>query len=391
MQTFDKYPFLFSDAPYWKWRRHLSFWVFWWLFQAFLYSFIAVNNPYEYPKRLASSSIESLLYLSAHIFLAYFIIYFIIPRYLLRQRYLLTIAWVVFAFLVAALLSGALSLTLIAEVRSYFLLEQAAYYKRPLGMALFLGWMAGLRGAITIGGIAGAIKLMKYWYVKEKTNQRLIAENAQNQLELLKAQVHPHFLFNTLNNIYSHAQQTAPTAANMILELSDMLRYMLYETGHSSVPLSKEITLLKNYIGLEGQRYGNNLDLQFRTEVPSGYWEIAPLLLLPLLENAFKHGASQAIEHPWISFDLRVDDKGRCTIKVLNGQPLPEKRRTSAGGGLGLANFQKRLDILYPGHNLQIINEDDIFAVNLELTLQPTVKTTQYTMETHKTPAYARS
>jgi sensor histidine kinase YesM len=114
-------------------------------------------------------------------------------------------------------------------------------------------------------------------------------------------------------------------------------------------------------------------------------------LLLPLLENAFKHGASQAIEHPWISFDLRVDDKGRCTIKVLNGQPLPEKRRPSAGGGLGLANFQKRLDILYPGHNLQIINEDDIFAVNLELTLQPIVQNTHYTMETPKTPAYAGS
>jgi LytS/YehU family sensor histidine kinase len=275
-------------------------------------------------------------------------------------------------------------------VRDYFLLEQAAYYKRPWGMALFLGWMAGLRGAITIGGIAGTIKLMKYWYVKEKTNQRLIAENAQNQLELLKAQVHPHFLFNTLNNIYSQAQQTAPLAANMILELSDMLRYMLYETGHPSVPLSKEITLLQNYIGLEGQRYGNNLDLQFHTEVPSGYLEIAPLLLLPLLENAFKHGASQAIEHPWISFDLKADDKGRCTIKVLNGQPLPDKRRQSAGG-IGLANLQKRLQILYPGHNLQIINEDDIFAVNLELTLQPTKQTAPDKMETHKLPAYAGS
>src|SRR4029079_6241522 len=120
-----------------------------------------------------------------------------------------------------------------------------------------LSLLAGLRGAITVGGMAAAIKLMKYWHIKEQRNLQLQKENVESQLQLLKAQVHPHFLFNTLNNIYSYTQNTSPVASKMVSGLSDLLRFMLYECNQRVVPLAKELKTIKDYISLEQIRYGN--------------------------------------------------------------------------------------------------------------------------------------
>ncbi|MBS1567729.1 MAG: histidine kinase, partial [Bacteroidetes bacterium] len=119
--------------------------------------------------------------------------------------------------------------------------------------------MAGLRGGLTIAGFAATIKLMKYWYTKERKNLQLQKENAESQLQLLKAQVHPHFFFNTLNNIYSYTQNTSAVASKLVMGLSDMLRYMLYECNQPLVSLDKELKLLKDYSVLEQIRYDNRL------------------------------------------------------------------------------------------------------------------------------------
>ena len=118
-------------------------------------------------------------------------------------------------------------------------------------------------------------------------------ENTAAQLQLLKAQVHPHFLFNTLNNIYSYTQTTAPVAAKMITSLSDLLRFILYESDQTVVSLEKELKLVKDYIELEEIRYGNKLDLQIDLPDLTNDLYIAPLLLLPLIENCFKHEIDQ--------------------------------------------------------------------------------------------------
>src|SRR5690606_11873155 len=113
------------------------------------------------------------------------------------------------------------------------------------------------------------------------------------QLQLLRAQVHPLFLFNTLNNIYSYTQSNSPVASKMISRLSDLLRYVLYEASQSEVPLQKELRMLKDYIDLERVRYDDRLDLDIQISEEIGDYKIAPLLLLPLVENCFKHGTSQ--------------------------------------------------------------------------------------------------
>ncbi|NCU02885.1 MAG: two-component system sensor protein [Chitinophagaceae bacterium] len=227
--------------------------------------------------------------------------------------------------------------------------------------------MAGLRGAITIGGISAAIKLMKHWYVKEQRNLILQKENMEAQLKVLKAQIHPHFLFNTLNNIYSHTRNSSPAASKMLMELSDILRYILYEGDLKQVALAKELKLLRDYIELEQLRYGNKLEVTVNYPSNSEQYSIAPLLLLPFVENCFKHGASHILEHPWVSLHLHISNDV-LYMKLLNGKTEEMPAHTP---GIGLQNVNERLRLLYPEqYDLQVINEPDVFIVNLKLTLQ---------------------
>jgi LytS/YehU family sensor histidine kinase len=295
--------------------------------------------------------------------------YFVIPRYLLKQKYWLTAFWVIILCLVTAFIAAGLSLTVIRYVRYSIMGDVFASYEHYTSTTVFLSLMAGLRGGISIAGIAAAIKLMKYWYVKEQRNLQLQKENIAAQLQLLKAQVHPHFLFNTLNNIYSHTQKVAPTASALVMGLSDLLRYILHEGSKQSVPLSKELKMVEDYILLEQIRYGNRLEIN--KELPSETDEltIAPLLLLPFIENCFKHGTSNMLEQAWIR--LAIDLDGNNLKMTLLNAKVPVKDDYKPISGIGISNVRKRLGLLYPGkHDLAIREEEDVFIVKLTVELE---------------------
>ncbi|OUJ68953.1 hypothetical protein BXP70_27280 [Hymenobacter crusticola] len=222
--------------------------------------------------------------------------------------------------------------------------------------------MGGLRGSITIGGLAAALKLMKYYYVQQQ-------QAARAELTALKAQLHPHFLFNTLNNIYAHAQPTAPVAAELVLGLAGLLRYMLYSAQAPLVELAEEVGMLRAYLELEQTRYGNQLEMVVHTPADCQQLRIAPLLLLPFVENCFKHGTSTVLEHPWLSLDLRLVGT-TLQLKVVNG--TAGGHPVGASGGLGLATVRRRLALLYPGrHQLVTRAEEELYLVTLTLALDP--------------------
>ncbi len=375
----ERYPFIFSDERKYRIRRHLAFWITWWLFQGFLYSFLLINEAYFW-QRLPTALLDSLIFLTAHMFLSYSLMYFVIPRYVLKEKYRVAFAWVAALFLITAGISTFLSLVIIAPVHKFFGVPE---YRHAGGVvattiSIHYSFMAGLRGGLTIGGLAAAIKLMKSLYLKEQRNLQLKKENVESQLQLLKAQVHPHFLFNTLNNIYSFTQNTSPQASKLVTGLSDLLRFILYECNQPLVPLSKELKMIRDYIELEKVRYGNELELHVDMPAETNDLYISPLLLLPLIENCFKHGTSQILEQPWISLQINLNGQ-QMQMKLLNGkstQPIISKN----GSGIGIHNVEKRLALLYPGkHELTITNEEDVFIVNLKIELeqvnQPVLKT----------------
>lgn len=366
----EKYPFIFSDEPKYRIRRHLAFWVFWGVFQGFLYSFLAMYSFTGYLKRFPQAMLDSFIFLFAHMFLAYSLIYIVIPRFLLKQKYWHTAAWTIIFFFLTACISTLLSIFVIDPLRAFSLGEvyTKGVYRQSV-VNIHLSLLAGLRGGLTIGGIAAAIKLMKYWYVKEQRNLQLQKENTESQLQLLKAQIHPHFLFNTLNNIYSYTQDTSPTAARLITRLSDLLRFILYEGSQPIIPLDKELKMIQNYIALEKIRYGNTLDIDIQLPERTNNLYIAPLLLLPLVENCFKHGTSNMLEQPWISLHITLDNT-QMQMKLLNGKMNTHEEKKD-DIGIGIQNVKKRLALLYPGKNsLTITNEEEIFIVNLKIELE---------------------
>ena len=193
--------------------------------------------------------------------------------------------------------------------------------------------------------------------------------NTEAQLQLLTAQVHPHFLFNTLNNIFSQTQTESPKGSKMIMGLSDMLRYILYEGQKPLVPLNQELTMTIEYINLEKIRYGNKLDVHVLTPDKMDDIYIAPLILLPFVENCFKHGASNMLQNPWINLTVELKDT-TLVMKLMNG-------KTSANGseqkkhGIGINNVRQRLELLYRDkHELQIREDEEVSVVDLKLELK---------------------
>lgn len=368
----EKYPFIFSDEKKYRVGRHAAFWTFWWIFQAFLYSFIAWNRGEGYTDRLMIAFLEAFIFMIGHMFLAYSLMYFVIPRFLLKQQYWTTAIVTVVLFLATAWISVLLGYYLINPI-VYKLAEDGYVFKsqnKPI--IIHRSMMGGLRGGLTTAGIAAAIKLMKHWYVKEQRNLQLQKENVESQLQLLKAQVHPHFLFNTLNNIYAHTQDKAPVAAKLITGLSDLLRFILYEGNHVMVPLSKELQMIRDYIDLEKVRYGNRLELHLDLPGNTEDLYIAPLLLLPLVENAFKHGASSMLDQPWINMLVSLQGD-RIHVKLVNAKAIVAQPPRSSG--IGLQNVTMRLALLYPGkHELNITDEEEIFILNMKIELERKLK-----------------
>ncbi len=362
-----KHPFIFSDKKKYRILRHVAFWGMWWIFQGYLYAFTPAVYEAPYITRLTMSLIEALIYLIPHMFLAYSLMYFIIPRFLIKQRYWQTITGTIIAFFLTAIISVVVGRFLINPLHLLSYGKNFVSSTDLTAKMFFLSLLAGLRGGITIGGLAAAIKLMKYWYVKEQRNMHLQKENLESQLQLLKAQVHPHFLFNTLNNLYALTLTHSDKAPQVVTHLSDLLRYMLYECDEKEVPLENEIEVMRKYVELEKLRYGGRIDVSFSCSGELHKNQIAPLILLPFVENSFKYGASEQLDQCWINLHLHVsEDQFAFNLSNSSGNTA---ERLSAGG-IGLQNIKKRLELIYPGkYQLTINEEEEMYVVKLSMQL----------------------
>ncbi|MBZ9731443.1 histidine kinase [Salegentibacter sp. JZCK2] len=212
------------------------------------------------------------------------------------------------------------------------------------------------------------IKIGRIWFEHEKYVKQLKNDQLESEIKYLRAQVHPHFLFNTLNNLYALTLKNSKKAGEVVLKLSEMLDYFLYEGNQWKVSLEKELELLGNYISLEKIRYGDRLEVTFQTEGTIEGQNIPPLLLLPFVENSFKHGASQLQSFVWIKIRTKVENNV-LHFHVSNKRKKINKMENKKKG-LGLNNVEKRLDLLYKGHySLKINDQEDFFQIDLVVAL----------------------
>src|SRR3569833_73723 len=212
-----------------------------------------------------------------------------------------------------------------------------------------------------------ALKLCFVWYEQNRVMHKIKIEKLQAEVNYLRSQINPHFLFNVLNNLYSLTLKKSELAPDVVLKLSDMMEYMLYESNDAYVPLEKEISYLENYLELEKLRQGNHAESRLNiTGSPKGH-QLAPFLLLPLVENAFKHGVSKEVDNAYLHIGIDIGQK-QLTVSIENNMLNFIEQKEN--GGIGLSNLEVRLRLLYPDkHTLQINNRTDKYCVLLKLSI----------------------
>ncbi|KAA5532253.1 hypothetical protein F0919_15765 [Taibaiella lutea] len=212
-----------------------------------------------------------------------------------------------------------------------------------------------------------AIGYLTQQYFRVKRQQEIIGKKqTESELSLLKSQINPHFLFNVLNSIYALSLKKSDKTPEIVLKLSDILRYMLYETKQEKVPLEKEIDMIENYIEIEKIRIGSQQQISLEIKGAFDSYIIAPVILIPFVENAVKHGLDSMSENAFVNIKIQIE-QGILKFYCSNNYKENNIKRP---GGIGLENVRKRLELLYPGkHNLLIKNENAIFTVTLNLTL----------------------
>jgi two-component system, LytTR family, sensor kinase len=234
-------------------------------------------------------------------------------------------------------------------------------FKEMEGESFFMGYSVA---SVFFFGIIRHI----YNYIKLKqAAQQLRIEKQQAELSYLKSQTNPHFLFNTLNNIYSLARDKSDLAPESILRLSKILRFMLYETGGSYIAIEQELKIISDYIALEKLRYDESLRINLHHNIEDMKQAIPPLLLIPLVENAFKHGASETRGHPFVDIHLSVNNR-QLQFIITNSSDSTTSEQT-VKENIGLANLRRQLELLYSDYNLTAQQGNAVFTTILKINL----------------------
>lgn len=340
-----KQPLLFRFRILW----HTLFWIFCY----FAYTVSYGGYWGEYYKYEAIINLELL---PIRMLFTYTLIYLLIPHFLLLKKYLL---FIILIFIHAFLMGVSVWLFL------YYFIDIEGYIDYSQYNIFYFGKiLSGVISNYSIPLVAALIVLVKWWYKDQQYKQELEHEKLSSELKYLKSQIHPHFLFNTLNNLYALTLKQSEKSADMVLRLSELLDYMLYKSNEEFVPLKNELEIIQNYISLESIRYNERLDLLYKVEGDAKNKKIAPLILLPFVENCFKHGASDDPINPRINIHIDIDHKYLVLI-AENSVPTGSMEKDS-NTGIGLTNVCRRLELIYPTkHKLEIKREERVFLVKL--------------------------
>jgi len=332
---------------------HILFWVSYIVF--FFFQNAIFKDSSNYLANLGSLTLTAFVDLAA----AYFTVYYLLPKFLFTKKY--------FQFSIFFLLSAA-SAIILQRVLMYYISYPVFYpeYLSKIKSFWQINPFYSFFNIYTVVGLFASIKLLKYWYQNQQLKTELENKNKTSELALLRSQLNPHFLFNTLNNIDSLIITNPDKASDAIIKLSDIMRFMLYDTSTDEVPLDKEVNYLKSYISLQQMRLK---DPDFVTVTIEGNCHgktIAPMLFIPFVENAFKHGqknvASPGIE---VKLTCLIDSINFEVINYVDDSKEMNKDDTS---GIGLINTKRRLELLYPGkHEFTIEKENGSYKSSLRI------------------------
>jgi two-component system LytT family sensor kinase len=319
---------------------------------------VAVNEPQLFLVR-SLNYVWTAIYLTP---LNFFFYEYAIPFVRKKRKYfLLSVLLAIFVLWAFLMLYGfglyfwrfvGIQLHIYTALKDFTSVTHAVAYHMPLSFS-----------SIMFFGVI--VHIYNYLKLKQAT-QLLRIEKQQAELNYLRSQTNPHFLFNTLNNIYALSRDKSDLAPESILRLSQILRFMLYETGGSYIAIEQELKIINDYIALEKLRYDESLRINFNIDIEEMKQAIPPLLLIPLVENAFKHGVSETRHLPFVDIHLSVNGR-QLTFKVKNSSDGPPNREVKEN--IGLSNLRRQLELLYREYDLSVQQEDTQFSAVLKINL----------------------
>ena len=339
---------LFFDSFFTQ-RRWIAHLLFWGLILAFYVLFFGRRTE-NYSLTLFFVG----LLMPVTIGTTYFVNYVLIPRFLMRDRYGLFVLYFIYTLLGSVLLE-----TVIALLTFIIMAELSIKSMSPASIdIIFL-----LTSLLLVIFFASGIKMLLHWKKSKEDYQQLMREKVETELKFLKTQLNPHFLFNTLNNLYYLATIKSDKAAEAILCLSDMLDYILKEGKTAVVPLDRELKHLRNYVDLELLRYEDRAHVKIDVIGKPEHHNIGPMMLITLMENSFKHGLTKAAQNQWIHMTVRCNDE-QVNISIVNG-----RKDIINGHGIGMENLRSQLNHLF-GERFELKIEDDVpekFGIDLTI------------------------
>ena len=336
-------------------RHHVFFWLFYFLLNTLRWG--NYFNDYLYSLK------TNIIGFPVHMILVYLNIFILMPKLVFKKKY--------FSFIIA-ILGSLLLMVFIKFNLTYYLVSENIWPEGPAVINDFTFSYAVdmMIGELYVITFVTAIKITMDWLEEQKRTAELEKMQSETELKFLRTQISPHFFFNTLNNIYSLAIEKSEKTPKIILKLSELMRYLLYETRTKRQRLEQEIICIQNYLELESIRYGKLLEIDMKISGDIMNKEIAPILLLSFVENAFKHGANKNVGNIKIDLDFKIIDN---FLYFTISNPVPKlgkhKQIIDHPGGIGLNNVRKRLALGYnkDEYELNIENNNKVFIVNLKI------------------------
>jgi len=328
-----------------RWVIHILFWLF--VLALYVIFFGRKNNNY-----LQTFFFVGLL-MPVTIFTTYFLNYYLVPNYLMKERYSYFATYFVYALI------GSLFLEMMISALTFIVMAELNIHDMsPASIDLFFL----LASLLMVVFFAMGIKMLLHWKQSKEDYQKLMRDKIETELRFLKVQLNPHFLFNTLNNLYYLTTEKSDKAPQAILQLSEMLDYVMHSSKSVFIPLEKELKQVENYIALELLRYEDRVQVTTKFSGDLNKYEIGPMILITLIENAFKHGVMPIAGKAWINLTVAGKENG-LVISISNSAIS-----TKPGNGIGLENLQSQLGHLYKGeYSMEVVNKVGEFSVNLIL------------------------
>jgi sensor histidine kinase YesM len=343
-------------------RNHWIGHIIYWLVAAFLIFFVFSNRNYDIQIRLA---LAGLLIVTSYL-ISRAVNNYLIPRLLFQGKIKLFI-YSLFAMFILTLWLITLSIILILLYSLYYLPEAVTPAREDLLILVSGNYLVVILAAV-IHFIRESYRRMLEKQNVEMQRQETEEKLKEVHLQLLQGQLHPHFLFNMLNNLYGLVKEDAKASREVIVKLSDLLDYMLYEGNKEEVDLNEEIQFIRNYIEMERLRHDEDFNVQFDFPGNTREIQIAPLILFPFVENAFKHGFRNT-ENPFIHIELKTDEEN-LIFRISNSaaEPSSDPYLNQESRGIGLKNSRERLNLLYKDkHRLNIEQQNKTYTVHLEI------------------------